>query len=122
MIPPPRVLQELGVTHWSARRLAAWLAGTGKQGQPRLRHPAASPSENQRDNELSGVEAAPASYAWIVGDTNDDSFLTAFWNGIKWQQVRKGLPKASSGVAFTGVDVLSAKGSWVVGFIDFSGF
>ena len=25
--PPPQALRERGVTHWSARRLAAWLAG-----------------------------------------------------------------------------------------------
>ncbi len=28
--PPPGVLQELGITHWSARRLAAWLARNKK--------------------------------------------------------------------------------------------
>jgi hypothetical protein len=115
-VTAPKNAWAVGGTSWTAPStlIEHW------NGQDWTRVPSPSPAPNSR---LTSVSATSTGNAWTVGwtgtgsgtiDSQGDKPLIEHWNGTAWSLVRG--PAAVPYGQLTGVDVLSPKDAWAVGW------
>lgn len=107
--------------------VAAWAAGPGSAAaasSPWTVVPSPSPSEQA--NYLDAVVPLSSSSAWAVGawyrpDPVTPGTLTEYWDGTTWQVVTS--PNATDGYnELFGVDALSARDVWAVGYSNIANY